>query len=188
MEHVAMGLKAVFVITTLLAVYLFYRASNQSKVFLLLVLTWMAIQLCLGLAGFYQDESTTPPRFILLILPPFLLIAGVFLTSKGKKFMDGLDLRQLTLLHSIRIPVEIVLYYLFIANTIPKIMTFEGRNFDILSGLTAPLIYFRVYCKEIFKQHYHYLECIMFRTTDKHYYPCNFFRQNLFSTIRFRPT
>ncbi len=140
MEHVAIGLKAVFVITTLLAVYLFYRASNQSKAFLLLVLIWMAIQLCLGLSGFYLNEFTTPPRFILLILPPLLLIAAVFLTSIGRKFMDGLNLKQLTLLHIIRIPVEIVLYYLFIAKAIPKIMTFEGSNLDIISGLTAPLI------------------------------------------------
>lgn len=142
MEHVAIGLKAVFVITTLLTVYLFYRASNQSKSFLLLVIIWMAIQLCLGLSGFYQNESTTPPRFILLILPPLLLIAGVFLTSRGRKFMDGLNIKQLTLLHTIRIPVEVVLYYLFIAKVIPEIMTFEGSNFDIISGLTAPLIYY----------------------------------------------
>jgi hypothetical protein len=142
MEHVTMALKAAFIITTLLAVYLFYRARNQSRAFLLLALIWMAIQLCLGLAGFYQNQSTTPPRFILLILPPFLLIAGMLLTSKGRKFMDGLNLKQLTLLHTIRIPVEIVLYYLFIAKVIPKIMTFEGSNFDIISGLTAPLIYY----------------------------------------------
>lgn len=142
MEHIAIALKAAFVITSLLTVYLFYKASNQSKVFVLLVFFWMAIQLCLGLAGFYQDASTTPPRFILLILPPFLLIAGMFLTSKGKRFVDGLDLKQLTLLHTIRIPVEIVLYYLFTAKAIPQLMTFEGRNFDIISGLTAPLIYY----------------------------------------------
>lgn len=142
MEHIAIALKAAFLITSLLAVYLFYRASNQSKAFLLLVFFWMAIQLSLGLAGFYQNASTTPPRFIWLVLPPFLLIAGMFLTPKGKRFVDGLDLKQLTLLHTIRIPVEIVLYYLFTAKAIPQIMTFEGRNFDIISGLTAPLIYY----------------------------------------------
>jgi hypothetical protein len=91
---------------------------------------------------FYQNASTTPPRFIWLVLPPFLLIAGMFLTPKGKRFVDGLDLKQLTLLHTIRMPVEIVLYYLFTAKAIPQIMTFEGRNFDIISGLTAPLIYY----------------------------------------------
>ena len=67
--------------------------------------------------------------------------------------MDRLDVKTLTLLHIIRIPVEIVLFFLFLQKAIPGIMTFEGRNFDILSGLTAPLIfYFGFIRKSITKQ------------------------------------
>jgi hypothetical protein len=36
--------------------------------------------------------------------------------------------------------VEIGLYCLFIHKAIPQLMTFEGRNFDIISGITAPLV------------------------------------------------
>jgi hypothetical protein len=50
----------------------------------------------------------------------------------------GLDKKILTLLHIIRIPVELGLYWLFIYKAIPQLMTFEGRNFDILVGLTVP--------------------------------------------------
>ena len=39
-----------------------------------------------------------------------------------------------------RIFVEIILLWLFLYKYIPKLMTFEGRNFDMLSGLSAPLI------------------------------------------------
>jgi hypothetical protein len=35
-----------------------------------------------------------------------------------------------------------VLLWLAIYKTIPQLMTFEGRNFDILSGITAPFIYY----------------------------------------------
>jgi hypothetical protein len=42
----------------------------------------------------------------------------------------------------IRIGVEIGLLSLSIHEAIPKAMSFEGRNFDILSGLTAPLVYY----------------------------------------------
>jgi hypothetical protein len=45
-------------------------------------------------------------------------------------------------LHIVRIPVEIVLFWLFQSSLIPQEMTFEGRNFDILSGITAPIICF----------------------------------------------
>ena len=40
----------------------------------------------------------------------------------------------------VRIPVEFVLWWLFLHNTIPKLMTFEGINFDVIAGLTAPLV------------------------------------------------
>jgi len=46
------------------------------------------------------------------------------------------------MLHTIRIAIEMVLFWLFINKAIPRLMTFEGRNFDLLSGLTAPLIYY----------------------------------------------
>jgi len=43
-------------------------------------------------------------------------------------------------LHSVRLPVEIVLFGLFTHKMIPELMTFEGRNYDIIMGLTAPII------------------------------------------------
>lgn len=46
------------------------------------------------------------------------------------------------LLHIVRIPVELVLFYLCEAKTVPMLMTFEGRNFDILSGISAPIIFY----------------------------------------------
>jgi hypothetical protein len=42
----------------------------------------------------------------------------------------------------VRVPVEITLYLLYQHHLVPASMTFEGRNFDILSGLTAPFIYY----------------------------------------------
>jgi hypothetical protein len=50
------------------------------------------------------------------------------------------SLRALTLLSTVRVPVELVLLWLYQHGQVPRIMTFEGRNFDILSGLTAPLV------------------------------------------------
>lgn len=56
--------------------------------------------------------------------------------------MGQLDLKWLTLLHVIRVPVELILYALFMHQAIPELMTFTGRNWDILAGLTAPLVYY----------------------------------------------
>jgi hypothetical protein len=52
-----------------------------------------------------------------------------------------LPIKLLTLLHTIRIPVELVLFWLFGAALVPGIMTFEGWNFDIASGILAVIVY-----------------------------------------------
>ncbi len=50
------------------------------------------------------------------------------------------DLRWTTILHIVRIPVELVLLWLYLQKAVPELMTFEGNNFDIVSGITSPLI------------------------------------------------
>lgn len=55
--------------------------------------------------------------------------------------MRSLDLRALTWLHTCRIVVGLMLYAGWQQGQLPKAMTFEGRNFDILSRLTAPLLW-----------------------------------------------
>ncbi len=64
------------------------------------------------------------------------------MTLRGSQFLDKLNLQTLTLLHVARVPVEVVLFWLSIHEVIPDVMTFEGTNFDIFSGITAPLIWY----------------------------------------------
>jgi hypothetical protein len=74
-----------------------------------------------------------------------LTIIWLFASVKGREFLDSLPLTRLTYLNLVRIPVEIGLFCLFLHKAVPELMTFEGRNFDIFSGLTAPIIaYFGV--------------------------------------------
>lgn len=147
MENLPLYLGFTFGLTTLLTLIFFYLATRKTKTVLTILLVWMVIQSFIGLSGFYTITKTVPPRFLLTFLPPLLLITFLFLTSKGRHFIDRLDQKSLTLLHVIRIPVELVLFRLYLHNTVPELMTFEGRNFDILSGLTAPFIYYFGYIR-----------------------------------------
>ena len=141
MEPFPLSLVLGFAATTALALVLFQRATQLGRVPLMLLLGWTVLQGALGYVGFYLDTSGIPPRFILLIGPMLLLIAALFLTSGGKRFIDGLDVGGLTLLHVVRLPVELVLFGLYLRGAVPRMITFEGSNFDILVGLSAPLIY-----------------------------------------------
>jgi hypothetical protein len=76
-----------------------------------------------------------------------IVIVALFVTVNGRRFLDNLDLRVLTILHTVRILVEVVLFLLFINKAVPRLLTFDGRNFDILSGLSAPVIYFLAFKK-----------------------------------------
>lgn len=142
MENLPLYVYLVFGLTFLLGIAIFYKATNYSKPFLVMVSLWTLFQIILSFSGFYQKADTFPPRFMLLLLPPVLFVLYRFNTVKGKAFIDGLDIKALTLYSVIRIPVEIVLFWLFVSHTIPELMTFEGRNFDILSGISAPIIYY----------------------------------------------
>ena len=73
-------------------------------------------------------------------LPALMLIVTTFLISKGKTFIDRIDLKTLTYFHTIRIPVEIVLTLLYYQGLMSVLITFEGTNFDLFSGITAPII------------------------------------------------
>ena len=142
-----MYVNIVFILTTLLTIFLFYKATHNSKLTLVILFSWILLQAILGLSGFYTITNTFPPRFALLALPAVLFIIGLFVSAKGRIYINSLDAKTLTLLHVVRIPVEICLYWLFIYKSIPQLMTFEGRNFDIAAGLTAPLVYYFGYVK-----------------------------------------
>ena len=137
-----------FILTTFLTVGFFLYAVKQTvfettpaKIISFLIAFWLIFQAIFSLGGFYLKTDAVPPRLLLTgVFPAFLLIIFYFILAR-KNFIERLPVKTLTILHIIRIPVEIVLFWLFQKKFVPEAMTFEGRNFDILSGLTAPIIY-----------------------------------------------
>lgn len=146
-ENLPWYISATFLITTFLTVGFFLHAVRQkvfetvpAKIISSLLAFWLLFQAVLSIGGFYLVTNAAPPRLVLFGLFPALLTIILFFIFARKSFIEKLPLKTLTILHIVRIPVEIVLFWLFEQNLIPQLMTFEGRNFD-LSGLTAPLVY-----------------------------------------------
>ncbi|AQG81369.1 hypothetical protein [Spirosoma montaniterrae] len=148
MESLPNYVSITFGVTVLLAVMLFYRATGRSNRFLAVIVVWIVAQAILSLSGFYTAAPAGSPRFGLVILPPLLTVITLFATKAGHRFLDRLDRPTLTIFHSIRILVELVLFWLFLHRAVPQLMTFEGRNFDILSGLTAPIVYYFAFVRK----------------------------------------
>jgi len=133
---------AIFIATVMLTLWLFIKSTKNKTVVTIICIVWLVLTGVLAYNGFFKDTSGLPPRFIFAVAPPLLVIILLFVTGAGRRFINNIDLRAITLLSIVRIPVELVLYWLFQNKAVPELMTFAGRNFDILSGITAPVIYF----------------------------------------------
>jgi hypothetical protein len=142
MSDLPFHISFIFILTVFLTVLIFYLATKKSKTTLIILAAWLGLQAIISATGFYTVTNNMPPRSALLIFPPIIFIIILFISPKGKKYIDGLNIKTLTILHTIRLPVEIVLYWLFVQKVVPQMMTFEGRNFDIISGITAPIIFY----------------------------------------------
>ena len=153
MENVPAYVGIIFGLTTLLTIYFFALATTQMRLVLSILFIWLAAQAVISITGFYyRNTHAQPPAFLLATLPNMLVILVLFITKRGRTFIDGMNLKVLTILHIIRIPVEIVLLWLCMHKVVPQIMTFEGRNFDILSGISAPFIYYIAFRKETYNK------------------------------------
>jgi hypothetical protein len=142
-----------FILTTLFCAMLVYFCLIQSKAkvtrlkankIFIGIIIWLVVQLIISSSNIYTNYAYNKPPLIFLlgILPVMLGIVYLFFSPKGKAFIQTLPLEYLTNVHIIRIPVEFILYCLFMNKLIPKGMTFLGYNFDIIIGITAPLISF----------------------------------------------
>jgi len=132
----------IFLLTVALTFYLFVFSARKKVVVSVILLLWLLLTGVLSFKGIFQNSNAIPPRLALIMIPALVVIILLFVTKKGRAFTDELDLRKITLVHIVRIPVEITLFVLASHKVIPELMTFAGRNFDILSGLTSPIIYF----------------------------------------------
>ncbi len=140
MENLPIYITLLFGLTVVATIIWFYVAT-KSKTFLLIAVGWTLIQTALGLSGIYQDTQAIPPKLLLFgMFPALVLIAITFLTTSGRAFIDSINLKALTYFHTIRIPVEIILTLLFYQGVLSVYMTFEGTNFDLFSGITAPIV------------------------------------------------
>ena len=126
-----------FLITTLLAIFLFYKGTGSHKGILVGCLLWAVWVGIIAATGFFQHTAAALPRMMLLVNLP--AIAGIIILyrSLAKKTVHR---NMLLAVHVLRIPVEITLYLLFLEKKVPVIMTFEGWNYDIVIGITAAVL------------------------------------------------
>ncbi len=141
METLPIYVYVIFAAAVMFAVYFFSKAS-KSKLLLSFILAWMAFTGGLAWYGFFKNTASLPPRFLVAVLPPLLLLAVLNSTQKGIEWLTNFDLHLITKIQVFRLFMEFTLYWLFQYQLAPELMTFSGRNFDVIPALSAFLIYY----------------------------------------------
>lgn len=125
-----------FILITIVSVLLFYLATNRSRLVLIFFTAWSGVVSILSYLGFYLNLDVFPPRIILILIPVTLYVIYFY----RKIQISPTKIPYLLAIHGLRLPVELVLYSLFIMGQVPVVMTFTGWNYDILMGITALLL------------------------------------------------
>jgi hypothetical protein len=104
---------------------------------MLVITAWVALLGYLSLGDYFADFRSLPPRILPTVLLP--LMAGYILlrSARARDLLSRTPPQWPIYAQSFRILMELILWLLFLQHRVPAIMTFEGRNVDILVGLTA---------------------------------------------------
>jgi len=148
MQDVPIHISVTFIACIITSLGFLYYAVHQAagrktesiapKVVLIGSLVWLILHSILSFNDFYPVFDTLPPRLFSFVGVTLIVIIAMFATKRSRAFIAQMPITTLTYIHIIRVPVEIVLWWLFLRQLVPESMTFSGINYDIVSGITAP--------------------------------------------------
>lgn len=104
---------------------------------ILIVTVYLASSALIAESGILREFQRRPPPFLLLVGAFTLATAVLAFSPVGTRLVDGVGIAGLIAFQVFRIPVELWLHRLYQEGVVPVQMTYEGRNFDIVSGLLA---------------------------------------------------
>ena len=117
-----------------------WEKNMQNKIFFgttFILMIWIGLLTVLSINGFFTDFNKLPPRPALAMLIPLPIIFLIAFSKKGTQLLQTVPSHWLVFMQSFRIIVELLLLFAFMAGKLPVQMTFEGRNFDVITGVLA---------------------------------------------------
>jgi hypothetical protein len=104
------------------------------------LLGWLGVTSALAASGWLGEFDARPPHFFLLMAPTALVTLALALSPFGERLAERNGWRGLLGFQVFRLPVEWVLASLASAGVAPPQITWHGWNFDVLTGLSAPVV------------------------------------------------
>jgi hypothetical protein len=104
------------------------------------MIVWLGVTAALARSGILADWTALPPRWPLLPVTALGTLVLLSLTQTFRRLLPEIPPWQPVALQTFRVGVELAFWRLHAEGVAPVQVTFEGRNFDALVGLTAPVI------------------------------------------------
>jgi hypothetical protein len=104
---------------------------------------WMIVLHVLARQQVFAAEGL-PPRPMFTVLLGLIIILLLSFTPTAKTILRVTPLHWLVFFQGFRIGVELWFWYAYKSGVLPRLMTFEGANLDIISGLLALVVGFLI--------------------------------------------
>ncbi|MBT5855560.1 hypothetical protein HOH87_02875 [bacterium] len=113
-----------------------------------LIILWLGFTGLLATKGFFLAFDSLPPRFIVAMLPPTIFLVWCIKSDRITQYFTPLSPVYFVGIQSFRVMMELILMALSSILLLPLILTYHGWNYDILIGLSAPLISYRLFARQ----------------------------------------
>lgn len=101
---------------------------------------WMALTWIAGASGILRAWDRRPPPFALLLAGIVLVSFSLAFSRAGRHLAANAPLWALVAVQSFRLPLELAMHALYERGIMPQQMSYSGRNFDIVTGVTAIVV------------------------------------------------
>jgi len=148
-------LSVIFILITVIlflcSVYVINRAYNlynvaaeKKRIYIgitaFIVIGWLITTAIIGFRGTLLDFTSIPPKIMVILIPPVLAASYICSSVRVNNLLKVTPAAWLIHIQTFRIIIEFILWQLHKNGVIPIQMSFIGFNYDILIGISAPLI------------------------------------------------
>lgn len=100
---------------------------------------WMGVTWAVAARGTFRQWDRVPPSMAVLAVLIMALSFRLALGGVGRR-LARLPLWILVGIQGFRLPLELAMHQMFERGIMPEQMSYSGRNFDIVSGITALIV------------------------------------------------
>jgi len=102
-------------------------------------------------SGFFRNFEFPPRFFLFMILPLFIFTAFFAYSHRNSQWLQNIPASWLIYFQSFRIVVETIFVVTVAQGFLPTIVTIEGYNYDMIFGISAPILAYLAFHKKPYR-------------------------------------